>query len=252
MSEATYRNCDDAIQIASPGTVACGEVLRTADGRAGIVQGLNPEGSGGTVSLAVEGQYDVACEAATTFDAGQMVYWDASANYAVTAPANSDDFYVGTALAAVNNATTVVRVSLNTAPSVGVLGTIETPWIAVDWADAAHIEVIPAAMNPTGFAVMGFIGKLTEQSAGASEDQLIVGLFEEDAGTAKSTITAANASADAIGDIVNGTLSVWKAADGAALAVVAADKAVEFGVSQATSGSGAAGTFLCKAFLTRL
>ncbi len=247
--EAVYRYCDEQIKIASPGTVESGQIVQTPDGRAGVVQGLNPETTGGTVSLAVEGVFDVLCAAATEFAAGQTVYWDSSANLAVTAPEAGEDFYVGVALAASSSTQAFVRVALNVPVSGGLGGFIVTPAVVVDHAEASKLTLLPAALNAGGATVLAFWGEVTEQSAGASEDQLIVGLYEQDEGTAKSTITAANASGDAIGDVVKGTGCALNATDGAVLAKVAAGKAVQVGVSQATSGSGLAGKFKVQALL---
>ena len=54
------------------------------DGRTGIVAGLEPTASGAKVTFQVEGVYDVLCASATTFSAGDLVFWDDANNIAKT------------------------------------------------------------------------------------------------------------------------------------------------------------------------
>lgn len=105
--------------------------------------------------------------------------------------------------------------------------------------DATAHTLIPASQNPRGLLILGVFGRVTEVFAGASEDQGIVTVQDED-DTAIATLTPTNAGADAVGDIIVG-YAAHAATTGAATKTVAAGKAVEGIVSQATSGAGAAG-----------
>lgn len=105
--------------------------------------------------------------------------------------------------------------------------------------DATAHTLVPASQNPRGLLILGVFGRVTEVFGGASEDQGIVTVQDED-DTAIATLTPTNAGADALGDIIVG-YSAYAASTGAATKTVAAGKAVEGIVSQATSGAGAAG-----------
>ena len=82
--------------------------------------------------------------------------------------------------------------------------------------------------------------EITEVMAGSSEDQMIVTVQDED-DNAKATLTAANAAADAAGDIIIGSAGAFVDTSGAAMVKIPVGKAVEAYVSQATSGGSPAG-----------
>ena len=105
--------------------------------------------------------------------------------------------------------------------------------------DAATHILIPAALNPTGLVIQHGFAIVTEQFAGSSEDQGIVTVEDTD-GTDLFTLTASDAGADALNDIIQG-YSAPAASTGAAAKVVAADKGVRGLVTQATSGGSPAG-----------
>jgi len=86
------------------------------DGRVGIVAGLEAVASGDPVTFYVEGKYEVACASATTFSAGDLVYWDDSANTAKTSAgvAGASDYkLLGRAVKAKTSGQLVVLVEIN-------------------------------------------------------------------------------------------------------------------------------------------
>ena len=106
--------------------------------------------------------------------------------------------------------------------------------------DVLEHVLIPAWMNRHGLLILGVFGIVTEVFAGAGEDQGIVTIEDED-NNAIATLTASNASADAVNDVLVGTNDLYSATTGDAAKVVAAGKAVQGFVSQQTSGAGVAG-----------
>lgn len=86
------------------------------DGRVGIVAGLGAVASGDPVTFYVEGKYEVACASETTFSAGDLVYWDDSANTAKTSAgvAGASDYkLLGRAVKAKTSGQLVVTVEIN-------------------------------------------------------------------------------------------------------------------------------------------
>lgn len=233
MAEFTFRQ-NTGQQDYTPGVArTAGEVIRLGDNRAAVVKtdlAANEKGA-----VYTEGIGDVAAATGTTWSDGQALYWDASADVAVTAPGDSDDFYIGRAIGAKTSGPLFGRMDLNAA--VG-REPIVTPYHEFDHADATAtpVELVPAAQNQTGFYVLAFSGEVTEQMAGSSEDQMIITLQDED-DTAASVITAADAAADAAGDLLIGTRTLTQSASGAAIAKIAAGKAVEVVLTQTTAGS---------------
>jgi hypothetical protein len=77
---------------------------------------------------------------------------------------------------------------------------------------------------------------------GSTEDQGIITVENTD-GTDIGTLTASDAAADAIGDIIAGSLDVLDSATGTAIgaAVVAAGKGIQGKVTQQTTGGTPAG-----------
>lgn len=103
---------------------------------------------------------------------------------------------------------------------------------------ATHI-LLPAAANAGGLVIVDGFAIVTEVFGGATEDQGIVTVTDTDANSL-FTLTPSNLGADAINDVIVGT-SLPGAVTGDAAKVVAAGKGIEASVTQATSGSGAAG-----------
>lgn len=102
--------------------------------------------------------------------------------------------------------------------------------------------LLPAWMNRHGLLFWAAYGIVTEVFGGASEDQGVVTL-KDTAGTPNTlgTITAANAGADAIGDIIYATNSALKASDGAAIKTIAAGNGITGTITQLVAGAGEAG-----------
>jgi len=82
------------------------------DGRVGIVAGLEAVAIGDPVTFYVTGQYDVNCASATTFSAGDAVFWDNTNNVAKTT-ATGGYQYIGRAVRAKVSGQLVVRVEIN-------------------------------------------------------------------------------------------------------------------------------------------
>ena len=111
MAEATLVNDNFKTLDYSAGTATAGEILQIDDGRVGvIVNTLATSGDKGALML--DGLFDVSSASATTFSAGDSIFWDKSASAAV-AYADADDIYIGKATAAKTNGQVVVRVDLN-------------------------------------------------------------------------------------------------------------------------------------------
>lgn len=113
VAEATYRRDPGLIDHTASGAVTAGEILQTADGRAGVALADIADTELGT--LRTQGHFDVAAASGTTFTAGDIVYWDVSASAAIGAGSAdlSADFPIGVALTAKISGTLVVRVDLN-------------------------------------------------------------------------------------------------------------------------------------------
>ena len=100
------------------------------------------------------------------------------------------------------------------------------------------VDLVPARLVTTNSFVLEAFAIVTEQLAGGTEDQGVITIYE-DAGTPVSlgTIAFADASGDAVGDIrLRTALS-----DGGAANPAAGNKKYYAKVTQATSGTSAAG-----------
>jgi hypothetical protein len=106
-------------------------------------------------------------------------------------------------------------------------------------ADATTHLLIPAQANPSGLLIVAIWGRVTEVFAGATQDQGVVTVSDE-SNNALATITVADASADAAGDVRLGYV-LPAATAGDAMKTVAAGEFVDMVVTQNTSGTGAAG-----------
>lgn len=106
--------------------------------------------------------------------------------------------------------------------------------------DTADHILVPAWMNQHGFVQERAYALITEVMVGSSEDQGIITVFDED-DNSMSIITAADAAADAAGDLIIGTNDLLNAASGIPAITVAAGKAIDCKVTQATSGGSPAG-----------
>lgn len=229
---------------------ASGEVVQLADGRAAYADTLSPIAVGDAVTFRTQGIVDLLSASATTFTKGDYVYWDASANLAITAPGADEDFFVGVAVKAKANGDVTVKTELNVVPMRGGLPLFCTREVLLDHADTDVYTLVTAAENPNGLILGSFHGLVTEEPAGSSEDQLVITLQDED-DTAISTITTTNTTPDAVGDVIVGTLSMFAGASAGVGAVVAAGKAVEVKVSQATAGTPAGALKVQAVFIPR-
>lgn len=123
-------------------------------------------------------------------------------------------------------------------PSVGIKTLVQSFDCQAD-ADSLAKTLIPASENVGGLVVLSVFARVTEVFGGATEDQGVVTVRDEDE-NAIATLTPSDAGADAIGDIIQG-YQIGGVSTGAALKTVAAGKAIEAIVSTETDGSGAAG-----------
>lgn len=240
--EAILKRVDGVVKTTAGATVAGGEVLTVA-GRPGIKEGMTSAASGDEIGLLTDfGPIaDFASASATTFSVGDDVWWDASASQAVGAGLAHDgsaDQYLGTAVVAKTSGQLVVRVALGKsfcAPP-GIIFGIPYEFDCQTGVDTASHVLIPAAWNKNGLVIEEIYGLVTEVFAG-TEDQGIVTVSDED-DNALATLTASDAGADAVNDVIEGFF-LHEQATGAAVKVVAADKYVDAAVTQVTTGSAA-------------
>jgi len=215
-----------------------GQVELITGGRAGAVDASLAASEKG--ALVTEGKRAFLCAAATTFAVGDPVFWDASANLAVTAEGDSADFYVGVCVATCGSTATYVMVQMNVPCAPVNLNGLRGVWvtrpIVMDHADTASYTIITAAQNPDGLNIDSFFGIVTEQPAGSSEDQLVITLYDED-DNALATLTTTNTSPDAAGDLIQGSLGWSDGTTGEVAPVIPAGKSAYVKVSQATAGT---------------
>jgi len=105
--------------------------------------------------------------------------------------------------------------------------------------DTAEHQILNAADNKFGMVLMSGAGIITEAMAGGSEDQGIITVYDSD-DSALFTLTPTDGAADAIGDYILGW-QIQSTATGTAWKTIAAGKGIYAKVTQATSGTGAAG-----------
>jgi len=237
--EAVYKQDFGRLDHTPSSALDVGEVISLDDGRAAVAASdiaASVQGAGYT-----RGVFDFASASATTFSLGDPVWWDISDNLAVTAPTEAADLYLGLCVKAKVATETVVRTELGARPTWG-NGVIQSRVVEVDCgaAQAAPQNLVPAAWNPNGLILLGAYGIVTEQFAGDTEDQGIITVEDSD-GTDLCTLTPSDAGADALNDVVVGTLDLFSATTGDAAKLVGAGKGVQALLSQAASGTGAAG-----------
>lgn len=243
-SEMIARHEAGEIHNTAAVAMASGEIFQIADGRAAYRAGLGSVAVGDPATLVTAAVVDVLKDASTDFTAGAPVFWDASANLAVTAPTASDDFYLGACVENSANDATYVRVDLN----VGVAGfgpagqrfTFGSRVITIDHADTDEFTVLTAAQNPLGCYIVACVGEVTEQMGGSSQDQLVISIRDEDDNVI-AVLTPSDGGADIVGDLIVATRTTTQGALGALIAKVPAGKSAHAVVTQATSGTGAAG-----------
>ncbi|MHC4616387.1 MAG: capsid cement protein [Planctomycetota bacterium] len=248
-NEATRAFKNELVRnIIAGATLNEGQIIRTEDGLAAVVMGgdsrLSTSSqvavSGDQASIAYGDEWLITSASATTFSVGDPVYWDDSASQAVPVSAaldGSTDFYIGVATRAKADGDATVQVMLNGATGVG--QPIVYEFDCQTGVDSASHILIPAEMNPNGLIINEIFAQVTEQFAGGTEDQGIVTVSDE-SDNALATLTAADASADAVDDILVG-YQRQAASSGDALLVVAAGEFIDAAVTQETSGASVAG-----------
>lgn len=260
MADAIVRSgaLDEAAFITSA-AVESGDFVASPDGRIGIARSLDGVAAGDRVVADIYPEADIVKAAGTTFAAGDPVYFNFATGLAVTTPpAGSSSTarcpLVGVCVKAPVTNATVVLTKLNTplgGSQAALLGTFVTPTVTVDHADTTKYPVVDASQNLNGLMILGAWGKVTEQPAGASEDQLGVSLYDSDDNLLLTLLTSA--TPDAVGDIVVPATTPLSAASGAVMVgEIPAGKGAYWAVSQATAGSGLAGGLRCTAQLAPL
>lgn len=110
MTLATYVQLGEYIDYTPSADVAAGDVVVQGN-LVGIA--TRAISSGNLGALAVSGVYDVTKESATTFSAGDYVYWDATNSVAVTTDGGGSNKLMGKATADAASGDTTVRVRLS-------------------------------------------------------------------------------------------------------------------------------------------
>lgn len=253
--EAQYLGDAECIPLAAGTARLAGEVFLLDDGRPAVsTNEITSTEKGG---VRTSGRFALPSASGTTFSVGDDVFWDASANLAITAPGEAADFYCGPCLVAKVSGQTTVEVLFGL-PAPHVLGIgrplVVTPVVEVDTetgVQTAAQNLLPASANQSGLILLGAYGIVSEVFGGASQDQGIVTIEDTD-GTDLCTLTPSDAGADAANDVIVGTADLFSASTGDAAKIVAAGKGVQALVSQATSGAGAAGKMKVFAIFAKL
>lgn len=92
---------------------APGEIVQVADGRAGVVAGLDNIAANATGHVLLEGIYDCPIASATVIADGAEVGWDESAELCVAATSGDSDYSIGKARGGSAAGETVTRIELN-------------------------------------------------------------------------------------------------------------------------------------------
>lgn len=188
-------------------------------------------------------------------NAGDDAIWDASAGQVVSPGASLDgsaDLPVGTIWEDAAAGDSNVKVLVSPRNRYGKLQPFVFEFDCDDTnGDTNDHTLIPAWMNPHGLLVLGVFGLVTEGFAGDSEDQGVVTVEDEDDNTI-GTLTASDAGADAVDDILVGNNNVVAGTSGDAAKTVAAGKEVHGFVSQQTSDSGSGQAGKMKVYLVAL
>lgn len=233
MSLKNYQSDPHTVDYTPTTAKTAGTAIQLADGTVGILN--NDLAANQLGALQIGGVAKVTTDTATTWADGAEIWYDASAEEAVTKSLTLDgdtDFRLGIAVGAQVSGDLVGYVRLNQ-----VRPPLEPIVFEFDTAEdtTAHV-LIPAEMNPNGLLILGVYAVVTEVFAG-TEDQGIVTVSDE-SDNAIATLTPSNAGADALGDIIVG-YSAPAATTGAAAKIVAAGEYVDAVVTQATTGAAA-------------
>lgn len=237
-----YFQDGESLDYTPGGNLDAGTPVRLPDGRIGVVP--RPSSSGELAAVQTSGIFRGDAASADTWSAGDsLVYVVASKTLAKAALTQDATLVVpiGPAAVAKTDGQTSALVHLAQGPRNSGLVTqsVVHEFDCQTGEDAAAHVLIPAEHNPHGLLLLATLAVVTEVFGGDGEDQGVVSVRYDT--TAVSTITATNGAADATGDILVGTLSIIAASSGAVAPIIPAGKAVNAIVSQATSGTGAAG-----------
>jgi len=219
----------NTLQALATGSVFVGHAFAECNNSAGSAGDLNVKLRTGRYRM----QVTITSVAIT--DVGKEVYASADATYTLTKGTN---VRVGRVHRYVTTNTCVVEfqpAQLFTQQICGFAPELDCETL-IDTAD--HV-LIPTWMNQHGLIITQIWGVITEVMAGSSEDQGIITVYDE-ANNSLATLTASDAAADALTDIVMG-YSLPAASTGALTKQVAAGKYVDCKVTQATSGGTPAG-----------
>jgi len=179
---------------------------------------------------------------AAVADIGKPVYASADDTLTLAAAGNS---FVGWAVDRPSANTVIVRLSVEAVP--GPLSQVVGAAAEIDCElgqSPQDVTVIPAAWNTSGLLIEECVGSVTEVCGGATQDQGIITLKDGDGTSLNVTLTPSDGGADAVNDLIvaAGTAkTAERGTTGDPGAVVAAGKGVRAVVTQATTGTGAAG-----------
>jgi predicted RecA/RadA family phage recombinase len=235
MSLKNYQSDPHTVDYTPATAKTAGTAIQLADGTAAILNNDLAAGQLGAVQTG--GIAKVTTDTATTWSDGEEIWYDASAGEAVKKALTLDgdtDFRLGIAVGAQVSGDLVGYVRLNQVRPP--LEPIVFEFDCQTGVDTAAHVLIPAEMNPNGLLILGVYAVVTEVFAG-TQDQGIVTVSDE-SDNAIATLTASDAGADAIGDIVVG-YSAPAASTGAAAKIIAAGEYVDAAVTQVTTGSAA-------------
>jgi predicted RecA/RadA family phage recombinase len=235
MSLKNYQSDPHTVDYTPSAAVTAGDAIQLPDGTVGISN--NDIAASALGALQIGGIAKVSAASATTWSDGDDLWYDVSATNAVKKSLTLDgstDFYLGVAVGAKVSGTTVGYVRINQSrPSPD---PIVFEFDCQTGVDTDPHVLIPAEMNPNGLLILGVYAVVTEQFAG-TEDQGIVTVSDE-SDNAIATLTASDAGADAVNDIIVG-YSAPAASTGDAAKIVAAGEFVDAAVTQVTTGSAA-------------
>ena len=135
--------CDEQITVTAGAAYSPGDVVTVYTGLLGIVVGTIDIASGDSMTLAIEGAWELPSASATTGSIGDAAYWEASTELVITTP-TSTSVYIGRLRKAKTSGQTVVQIDLNAAlPGVGTSITVAAAGSAQG--DAASL--LAGAMN---------------------------------------------------------------------------------------------------------
>lgn len=232
----------------TPGSaVDAGDLVDLGQGLIGAVNTSLAANRLGSVNIRSARRYGKATS--TVFAIGDLILWNFTTELAIAAAVgldgtiilpvaicikaaiNGDDHVVGLPITASADQYSVIR------PFV-----YEFDFETTAGTGLGVKTLLPASMNKAGLIYYHAFGIVSEVFGGAGEDQGILTLKDtESSPNTLGTITAANAGADAVGDIISSTNSAVKAADGAVIKTIAAGKGITGAITQQTAGAGEAG-----------